>query len=77
MALLTLGTFAHQAGDLATARNHFEASAQAALVESVSRWPELGNKAVVFARLLDRALARIDRVGHLRAASGERTAAAR
>jgi tetratricopeptide (TPR) repeat protein len=96
MALLTLGTLAYQAGDLATARSHFEASARlgrelghahgwwvtyallnvshvaidqgqypsarAALVESVSRWPELGNSATL-ARLLEAS-------AHLAAATG-------
>jgi uncharacterized protein HemY len=96
MALLTLGSLAHLAGDLGTARSHFEASAQvgrelsrghgwwvayallnvghvavdqcqyssarAALVESLSRWPELGNRATL-ARLLEAS-------AHLAAATG-------
>jgi predicted ATPase/transcriptional regulator with XRE-family HTH domain len=103
MALLTLGTLAHQAGDLVTARSHFEesarlgqelghghawwvtyallnvshvavdegqySSARAALVESVSRWPELGNRATL-ARLLEAS-------AHLVAATDRRVEALR
>jgi tetratricopeptide (TPR) repeat protein len=103
MALYTLGTLDYRAGDLASARQHFEASARggqeraygprwwaiyalsslshvaidqgqyasgrAALLESVARWPELGNSAAL-ARLLEAS-------AHLAVATGRHVEALR
>jgi tetratricopeptide (TPR) repeat protein len=103
LALYTLGTLEYRAGDLASARQHFEASARggqershgprwwaiyalsslshvaidqgqyasgrAALMESLARWPELGNSALL-ARLLEA-------TAHLAVATGRHVEAIR